>query len=250
LNGRHTSLWSPAIGAEGRVIAYGHWGRPVLAFPSQEGPAWQYEERGMIDAVADLIEAGRVKVYAVDSFDSGSWYRQDAPLEQRAQLHGLYEDWIVNQVVPFIRDDSGGAGEIAVTGVSFGAYHAANFALRHADLFPLAICQSGVYDVSVVAGGQQAEERGDAVYFNNPADYVANLGGDHLDWLRGRANLLLVCGQGAWEDSTGALDSTRRFSGQLAEKGIRHELDIWGHDVPHDWPAWRAQIAHHLPRFV
>jgi esterase/lipase superfamily enzyme len=187
-----------------------------------------------------------VKVYAVDSFDSGSWYRHDLPLEGRAQLHGLYEDWIVNQVVPFIRDDAGGGAEIMVTGVSFGAYHAANFALRHADLFPLAICQSGVYDVSVVAGG----ERGDAVYFQNPADYVANLGGDHLDWLRGRVNLLLVCGQGAWEDSTGALDSTRRFSHQLGEKGIRHELDVWGHDVPHDWPAWRAQIAHHLPRFV
>ena len=99
MEGRHTSLWSPAIGAEGRVIAYGHWGRPLLAFPSQEGPAWQYEERGMIDAVADLIEAGRVKVYAVDSYDSGSWYRHDVPLEERAQLHGLYEDWIVNQVV-------------------------------------------------------------------------------------------------------------------------------------------------------
>ena len=200
----------------------------------------------MIDAVADLIEAGRVKVYAVDSFDSGSWYRHDVPLEERAQLHGLYEDWIVNQVAPFIRDDSGGDAEIAVTGVSFGAYHAANFALRHADLFPLAICQSGVYDVSVVAGG----DRGDAVYFQNPAEYVANLGGDHLGWLRGRVNLVLVCGQGEWEDSTGALESTRRFAAQLGEKGIRHELDVWGHDVPHDWPAWRAQIAHHLPRFV
>ena len=243
---RHTSLWSPAIGGEGRVITYGHWGRPLLAFPSQEGPAWQYEERGMIEAVADLIEAGRVKVYAVDSFDSDSWYRQDVPLEKRAQLHGLYEDWIVNQVVPFIRDDLGGGAEIAVTGVSFGAYHAANFALRHADLFPLAICQSGVYDVSVVGGG----ERGDAVYFNNPADYVTHLGGDHLDWLRGRVNLLLIAGQGQWEDTTGALDSTRRFAMQLGEKGIRHELDVWGHDVPHDWPSWRAQIAHDLPRFV
>jgi esterase/lipase superfamily enzyme len=246
MNGRHTSLWSPAIGADGRVIAYGHYGRPLLAFPSQEGPAWQYEERGMVDAVGDLIEAGRLKVYAVDSFDSGSWYRHDVPLEERAQLHGLYEDWIVNQVVPFIRDDSGGSAEIVVTGVSFGAYHAANFALRHADLFPLAICQSGVYDVSVVGGG----ERGDAVYFNNPSDYVSNLGGDHLDWLRGQVNLLLIAGQGQWEDTTGALDSTRRFSQQLGEKGIRHELDVWGYDVPHDWPAWRAQIAHHLPRFV
>ena len=232
------------------MLAYGHYGRPLLAFPSQQGPARQYEERGMIDAIGDLIEAGRVKVYAVDSFDSGSWHRDDLPLEERARLHARYDDWIVNQVAPFIRAESGEAAEIAVTGVSFGAYHAANFALRHADLFPLAICQSGVYDVSVVGGGQQPEQRGDAVYFNNPADYVAHLGGEHLDWLRERVSLLLVVGQGAWEDSTGALESTRRFAAQLGEKGIRHELDVWGHDVPHDWDAWRAQIAHHLPRFV
>jgi esterase/lipase superfamily enzyme len=243
---RHAALWSPAIGAEGNVLAYGHWGRPVLAFPSQQGPAWQYEERGMVAAIADLLDAGRVKLYAVDSFDSGSWYRDDLSLEGRAREHGRYEDWILNQVVPFIHADTGGAGDIVVTGVSFGAYHAANFTLKHAHLFPLAICQSGVYDVSVVAGG----ERGDAVYFSNPADYVAGLEGDHLAWLRGRASLLLVCGQGQWEDTTGALDSTRRFAEQLAEKRIPHELDLWGHDVPHDWPAWRAQLAHHLPRFL
>jgi esterase/lipase superfamily enzyme len=199
----------------------------------------------MIEAIGGLIDDGRVKVYAVDSFDSGSWYRDGLSLEDRARMHGLYEDWIVNQVVPFVQADAH-AHELVVTGVSFGAYHAANFALRRADLFPLAICHSGVYDVAVVAGG----ERGDAVYFHNPADYVAHLGGDHLEWLRSRVSLLLLCGQGAWEDSTGALESTRRFAGQLAEKGIRHELDVWGHDVPHDWPAWRAQIAHHLPRFV
>ena len=127
------------------------------------------------------------------------------PLEQRARRHGPYEDWILGAGCPVIRDDSGGPQEIVVTGPSFGAYHAANFALKRADLFPLAICQSGVYDVSVVGWG----ERGDAVYFNNPADYVPHLRGDHLDWLRGQVNLLLIAGQGQWEDTTGALESTQ-----------------------------------------
>jgi esterase/lipase superfamily enzyme len=61
--------------------------------------------------------------------------------------------------------------------------------------------------------------------------------------------VLLVCGQGQWEDTTGSLDSTRRMDQLLAAAGVRHELDLWGHDVPHDWPSWRAQFAHHLPRF-
>jgi len=60
---------------------------------------------------------------------------------------------------------------------------------------------------------------------------------------------VLVCGQGQWEDSTGALESTRHIAGILDSKGIRYELDLWGHDVPHDWPSWRRQLAHHLPRF-
>jgi esterase/lipase superfamily enzyme len=78
---------------------------------------------------------------------------------------------------------------------------------------------------------------------------VANLHGDHPECLRSRVSLLLVCGQGRWEDTTGALPSTLLLAERLAEKGIRHELDLSGHDVAHDWPWWRAQIAHHLPRF-
>ena len=228
-----------------RLIAYGHWGRPLLVFPSEQGHRWDYESNGMVDAIGGLVEAGRVKVYCVDSFDAWSWADRGLELEERARRHGVYEDWIVNAVAPWIRDDCGGEAEIVLTGSSFGAYHAANFALKRADLFPLAICLSGVYDVSGLGWG----ERGEATYFNNPADYVRNLHGDHLEWLRSRASLLLVCGQGQWEDTTGALESTRSFAGLLAEKGIPHELDLWGHDVPHDWPSWRAQIAHHLPRF-
>ena len=242
---RHRAISAPAIGGSGDVLAYGHWGRPVLAFPSEQGLCWQYEERGMIEAIAPLLEAGRVKLYCVDSFDSGSWQRHDLPLEERARLHSGYEDWITNQVVPWIREDCGGGVEIAVTGVSFGAYHAANFALKRADLFPLAICQSGVYDVSLVGWG----ERGDALYFNNPLDYVANMNGAHLEWLRARLSLLLVVGRGEWEDTTGALESTQRFASLLGEKGITHEIDVWGADFPHDWQSWRLQLAHHLPRF-
>jgi esterase/lipase superfamily enzyme len=124
-----------------------------------------------------------------------------------------------------------------------GAYHAANFALRRADLFPQALCLSGNYDPSTWHGWG---EQGDALYFQNPTAYVANLGGDHLQWLRHHVHLTLVCGQGMWEDTTGAQASTRRLAGLLAEKDIPHELDVWGHDVAHDWPWWRRQLTHHL----
>jgi esterase/lipase superfamily enzyme len=228
------------------VAVYGHWGRPVLVFPSEQGRATDWESNGMVGAIGDLIEAGRVKLYCVDSGDGYSWSNASIPLEERARRHSGYEQWILEHVVPFIAHDNGGEQEIAVTGCSMGAFHAANFAFKRADLFPLAICMSGTYDPSEWDGWG---ERGEATYFNNPADYVAHLHGDHLDWLRSRLSILLVVGQGQWEDTTGSLDSTRRFAELLNGKGLRCELDVWGHDVPHDWPSWRAQIAHHLPRF-
>jgi esterase/lipase superfamily enzyme len=240
---RH-ELYSPAIGASGTVVSYGHYGRPVLAFPAERGRAWDWQDQGMIGAVGGLLEAGRVKIYCVDSFDSASWSNQELPLEERARQHGRYESWILDEVVPFIQHDTG--GEILTVGISLGAFHAVNFALKRADLFPLAIGLSGNYDPAAWNGWG---ERGEAAYFNNPLDYVEHLGGEHLDWLRSRLSVLLVCGQGMWEDTTGSLDSTRALAGKLAGKGIRHELDLWGHDVPHDWPSWRAQLAHHLPRF-
>jgi esterase/lipase superfamily enzyme len=229
----------------GKVLAYGHWGRPVIAFPSENGEVFDWESRGMVESLGELLDAGRLKLYCVPSWDHESWTRRDLSLEERAQRHGHYEWWILTRLVPFVQADSQTHGMVA-TGASFGAYHAANFALKRADLFPLAICMSGVYDVSVQGGG----ERGHAVYFNNPMDYVAHLHGEHLDWLRREASLVLVCGQGQWEDTTGALESTRRFAALLGEQGIPCELDLWGHDVPHDWPSWRRQIAHHLARFL
>lgn len=239
-------LWSPELGWSPRVIAYGSYGRPVLVFPSSEGRAEDFESNGMVDAVRPLLDQGRVKLYCLDSWDAGSWYRHDLPLEERARRHEAYERWVVEGVVSFVDADCGGRQEMALAGCSFGAYHAANLALRRADLFPLALCLSGVYDLSVMGWG----ERGTSFHLNNPLWSLAAAEGQHLDWLRARLSLLLVCGQGQWEDTTGAVDSTRAFGRLCAQKGLRVETDLWGHDVPHDWPSWRAQLAHHLPRFV
>jgi esterase/lipase superfamily enzyme len=229
------------------VIRYGHFGRPVIVFPSEQGRAWDYESNGMVDAVADLVEAGRVKLYCVDSFDGDSWSDTGSPLEERARRHQAYAGWITDHVVPLIRGDSPGSDGYVATGCSMGAFHALNLALTRADLFPVAICQSGSYDPS---RWHAWGERGDAAYFNNPTDYVPQLHGEHLEWLRSRVQILLVAGEGPWETHpTESLPQARQMAGLLAERGIPHELDIWGHDSAHDWPWWRKQIAHHLPRF-
>ena len=229
------------------LIAHGHYGRPVLVFPSEQGRAWDFENNGMVEAVGDLVDAGRVKLYCVDSADSYTWSDNTVSIEERARRHGEYEAWIVDQAVPWIAADCGGPTEMVTLGCSLGAFHAANFALRRADLFPLAMCFSGNYDPTAWnAWG----DRGDATYFSNPMDYVANLDGDHLAWLQDHVSLLLVVGQGAWEvHPTKSLPGTLAFAQLLSDKGIRNELDVWGYDVPHEWSSWRSQFAHHLPRF-
>ena len=200
----------------------------------------------MVDAIAGLLDAGRVKLYCVDSYDAASWSNREIPLEERARRHGGYESWILGAVLPWIHQDCGGAAEVATLGCSLGAYHAANFALKRADLFPLALCFSGNYDPAVLARLGRARRCG---LLQQPRRLRPEPGRRSPRLAARQVSLLLVCGQGQWEDTTGSLASTRQFAGLLASKGIRHELDLWGHDVPHDWPSWRAQLAHHLPRF-
>lgn len=228
-------------------MVYGHYGRPVLVFPSEAGRAWDFENNGMVGAVADLIEAGRIKLFCVDSHDRDSWSNQSLPIEDRARTHEAYERWIIEQVVPFIHWHTGGPQDIITHGCSMGAFHALNFALRRADLFPLAMAFSGNYNPTE---WHSWGEPGLSTYFNNPTSYIPNLDGGHLDWLRDRLSVLLVVGRGAFEvENTNALPSTEAVAGMLQAKGIRCELDIWGEDTPHDWPSWRRQIAYHMPRF-
>ena len=230
------------------VIRHGHWGRPVLVFPSEAGRAEDFADHGMVGAVQHLVDEGRVSFFCVDSLDGWSWSDASAPTEERARRHAAYQAWLEQSVVPWITESVGTGHELITLGASMGAYHAVHFAFQRADLAPLAIGLSGNYDVGT---WHDWGERGDATYFANPTDYVPGLSGDHLTWLRARLSVLLVVGQGAWEvQPTGALPSTQRFAALLQDKGIAHELDVWGHDSAHDWDWWQKQIAHHLPRFV
>ena len=66
-------------------------------------------------------------------------------------------------------------------------------------------------------------ERGDAAYFNNPIDYVAHLGGEHLDWLRLQLSLLLVVRAGpvGGHDRRTRLDPLPRGAARIQGHPIR-----------------------------
>ena len=222
-------LWSDAIGAAGTVIRYGHWGRPVLGFPSEQGRAWDFENNGMVEAVAGLIDAGRLKLYCVDSFDAASWSNQEIPVEERARQHGRYESWILRDVLPWIYQDCGGLAGVVTLGCSLGAYHAANFALKRADLFRRP-CASRVTTTPRrgVGGASGAPRRTSTTPSTTSGTCMASIStgcaaGSACCWCAVRASGRTPPGH--WTAPGG--------SPAAASRGIRHELDLWGHDVPH-----------------
>ena len=138
--------------------------------------------------------------------------------------------------MPYVRHVVGDPGaRLAASGASFGAFHAANQFFRRPDLFDTLVAMSGFYDlVPDYTRGYMTDD----VYFNNPMSFLANLEGGYLEALRHACQIHILTGQGAYE----APDASRRLSDLLWRRGIGHNLDVWGHDVNHDWPWWRRML--------
>lgn len=229
------------MGRRMHVWCYGHWGAPVLVLPTAAGFAHEWEAQGMLDALGDLIGGGKLKLYCPESNVAETWTHKDGDPAWRARRHQAYEEFVVGELVPWIRADCrSGDLRVATTGASLGGYYAANFALKYPELFHYALCLSGRYDITAFTGGFSNSD----VYFNNPLAYVAHLHGEHLERVRRNTHLALVCGQGPWEE--GCIEETHRLADLLAAKGIPHERDIWGHDVSHNWVWWQRQARLHL----
>ena len=175
-------LDAPGLDRPGTVIRYGHYGRPVVVFPSEQGRAWDYESNGMVGAVADLIDAGRVKLYCVDSFDHVTWSDRRLPLEERARRHRAYQSWITDQVAAYVGDDSAGAGDAIVTGCSMGAYHALQ--LGADPRRPVPGGDLPVRQLRPVAPGTRGATAATRRTSPTRPTTCPHLHGDHLDWLR------------------------------------------------------------------
>jgi esterase/lipase superfamily enzyme len=239
----HHEWWSPALGHDMALNVYGHWGQPVLVFPSQDGRFSDFEGFGMVEACAPLIDAGRVKLFTADAIDPQSWSNKAAHPSQRARRHQDYERHVLDEVVPFAQRHSS-AATLWTTGCSMGAFHAANAFFRRPDLFDGVIGLSGLYRATFFTDGYCDE----AVYFNSPLDYLPGLNDPwHLERYR-EAQIVFAVGQGAWEED--CLRDTRELEGLIASKGVPAWFDYWGTDVNHDWPWWRRMLPYFLDRLL
>jgi len=141
---KHEMIPSESMGRHVHLWRYGHFGLPVLVFPSAAGMAHEWEAHGMIDTLADLIEGGKLKLYCTESNVAEAWTRKDNPIEWRLKRHHAYEHYVTSELVSFIRADCRSPDiPIAVTGTSLGALYSANFALKYPQTFRYALCMSG-----------------------------------------------------------------------------------------------------------
>ena len=85
------------------LVVYGHWGPPLLAFPTSGGDEWEYEQQGLIASIADYIDAGRVKVFCVNTNHRDSFGNSGAHPLHRSYMQALYAGYVREEVVPFIR---------------------------------------------------------------------------------------------------------------------------------------------------
>jgi esterase/lipase superfamily enzyme len=220
---------------------YGYYGKPVLIFPPQGGRFFDFEGFGMIGVLSPYIESGQIKLFTVDSLDNETWANWDVHPADRARRHQDYDRYIVEEVVPFMRQHSRNTDQkFMTTGVSMGAYHAANFFFRHPDIFDTVVAISGLYRLNHFV----CDYMDDNVYFNAPLDYLPNLlDSQYLDQYR-QSHIIVCVGQGAWEDEM--LRDTLELKHILDQKGIPHWIDIWGYDVNHDWPWWHKMLPYFL----
>lgn len=240
---RHRMLPSPAMGRDMHVWTYGHFGAPVIVFPTAAGFAHEWQAQGMIDVLQPFLASGRIKLYCPESNVSEAWTKKETDPAWRIQRHLAYERFVLDTLVPFVREDCRAPNiPIAVTGASLGGMYAATMALRHPETFRWALCMSGRYEARNFTNGYDSPE----VYFNNPLAFVPNLAGEALDRVRAHTALTLVCGRGKWEE--GCIEETIALAAVLQAKGVPVERDLWGFDVAHDWNWWRRQVVYHFGR--
>jgi esterase/lipase superfamily enzyme len=224
------------------LVAYGHAGPPLLMFPTAAADYLEYERFYLVDSIKYFIESGKIRAYSINSVNRHSLLNDKASPQWKAELLTRYDGYITQEVLPLIRNECGQGARPLTTGASLGAFLAANCYFRHPDLFRGTIAMSGSYDIRSYLSGYHD----DNVYFNNPMQYLSHLDDDyHLPILRRADSIVILSGQGAYE----APERSRQLSALLNSKGIPNVLDLWGHDVDHDWPWWRKMLPYYLGKF-
>lgn len=238
-----TSWYSERLQREMPLVRWGHWGRPLLLFPTAGGDATEVERMHLIAALQPLIDAGRIKVFSVDSYAGRTWIQSRSNPQHCVWVQQQFDAYVRQEVVPAIRMDCRSESiEIMTAGASIGAYNALLTICRHPDVFSHAIGMSGTYDIEHWLGGQRISE----FYHYSPVHFVPRLGeSETLQRLRHRS-IILATGQGRWENPGDSWKAAQA----LGSRGVPNRVDLWDPQWDHDWPTWRVMLPQYLDQLV
>jgi esterase/lipase superfamily enzyme len=233
------SWYSPGLNKEMPVAVYGHYGPALLLIPTAAADYLEYERFQLISSLKPFIDQGKIKIFSINSINTESWMNNHMNPRDKSIRHQQFNNYVFEEVVPFIKVHTSTDTRIIASGASFGALHSMNLFLKRPDLINGVIGLSGVYDLTEYTKGYFDDD----VYFNSPQHYMPNLT-DHnlLERIRKGSPIYIFSGSGPYEDPNGS----RSFASILYSKGINYELDIWGSEWPHDWQTWRTA----LPNFI
>lgn len=230
--------YSPALNKEMPIAVYGHYGFALLMVPTAAADYLEYERFELIDHLKPFLDAGKLKIFSVNSINTESWMNKQMEGAHKAIRQNQFNEYVFNEVIPFIKSKTSQDTPIITCGASFGAFHSMNLFLKRPDLINGVIAMSGVYDLMEYTDGFYDDQ----VYFNSPMHYIPNLADhDTLEQIR-RGKIILATGSGNHEDP----EANKRFSNVLHSKSIPHDLEVWAEDIHHDWPTWRKM----LPYFI
>lgn len=231
--------YSPSLNKEMPIVSYGDKGFALLLIPTAAADYLEYERFQLIDVLAPYINSGKVRVFSIDSINEESWLNNKMLGEHKAIRHNQFNNYIFNEVIPFIKNNTDEGTKIITCGASFGALHSMNLFLKRPDIIDGVLAMSGVYNLSDYSKGFYDEQ----VYFNSPMHYMPNLENHEiLEQIRKSNHIIIATGSGDYEDP----DASKEFAGVLYNKGITYKLDVWGNEWKHDWPTWRAMVPFYV----
>lgn len=230
----HIKYFSHILGIEVDIEITGHYGYPILMFPTSQGLYTQNHDFKLNESINWFVENGLVKLYNIQTIDKWSFYEKNNTPWERISNYEKWVQFMSKEFIPHIQDIHQ-THRVALAGASFGGYHAANLAFRFPDLVSHLFCMSGAFTIRNFMDNFSNEQ----VYFNCPKEFVAN---DEA-WKYKHMHIVL-----STSDQDICLKQTREMAGILNSKGIDNWYDErrW---INHDWPLWRMVFPMFIGRF-
>ena len=233
---REYMAWdSPVLGRRMELLWFGHAGKPMIWFPTSKGSFYQYEDFGLVGAVADLDRGGRDPGLLRRQRRRREFLREGEAPSERIRRHDEYDRYL-SEVVPFVRSRARQSGQSRDTRRSFGAYHAVELRApppgRRVTRSSASRASTTSTRSSTATGTRSATFTARRLMFRT---WTANGSATLADGHR------IVTGE-----TDNILSGTTTMLEILNARGSQPRI---GRNAPygHDWPWWKTQIRSYVP---